>query len=71
MQATATAFDVPKYLDALSKKPLKKYLVTYSVDVYVDAPDDDQAVERGWAKAQTEFEPKAYASLKEIKGNKY
>jgi len=62
----ATAFDIPKFLS----KPTKKFLVKYSVDVYVDSIDEDNAVEDAFKLAQTDFEMKCYAKVEEIKQRK-
>lgn len=61
-----TGFDIPRFMD----KPTKKFLVKYSVDVYVDSIDEDNAVEEAFKLAQTEFEKKCYAKVEEIKQRK-
>ena len=60
------AFQIPKFVT----KPTKKYVVTYSVDVYVDSVDEDNAVEQAFDLAQTDFEKKCYAKVEEIKNRK-
>ena len=62
----STAFEIPKFVG----KATKKYLVKYSVDVYVDSVDEDNAVEDAFQLAQTEFEKKCYAKVEEIKQRK-